>query len=376
MKLSRYAVWVDEADGPSAVFGGLSGQLVLLQPGEAEAIRSFVETGELASLSADRAQMLVQSLILVPDDRDEREVISARYNKAKYNSSHLGLTLVTSLGCNFDCPYCYESKHPSLMGPDVQAAILQMVDDGAERLRSMDVTWMGGEPLVGKKNLFSLSGELLERCERYDIAYSSMIVTNGWLLDAATAKELVANKCTVAQVTLDGPPDVHDKMRPYVGGGKTFWGIIEKLHEAIEHIDIAIRVNIDESNLWRSEELLQILADEGFGGRLSVHPAKMTFYEDNEAAPVASYQNRCYTSPEFAKVQLDFDELAQRYGLSKFTAHRNRRRCPVWQLQRTPSSSVPTAKCGSAGTTSATPTNRSATCGRTSTSTTTRSCHG
>ena len=78
MKLSRYAVWVDESDGPSALFGGLSGQLVLLQPGEADAIRRFVDSGDLGSLTEERAQMLVQSLILVPDDRDERQVISIR----------------------------------------------------------------------------------------------------------------------------------------------------------------------------------------------------------------------------------------------------------------------------------------------------------
>jgi uncharacterized protein len=315
MKLSRYNVWIEDPDVHAAVFNGLSGRLVLLGPGEAAAVRRFAEMGEIGDLTVERLETLIRSYVLIADEVDELDIINARYTGARYDSSAVGLTLVTSLGCNFDCPYCYESKRPSIMSPEVQDAIVQLVDDGVDRLSAIDITWMGGEPLVGKRSLLDLADRLIERCDRHGIDYTSTIVTNGWLLDGDCARELAERRVSDAQVTLDGPPEVHDRMRPYVGGGSTFWRIVENLKEAVDHIDISVRVNVDESNLWRAEELMAILADEGLAGRLQVYAAKMTFYEDNAAAPVANYHNRCYTTPEFAQVKLDFDELAHRYGL-------------------------------------------------------------
>jgi uncharacterized protein len=314
VRLSRYNVWVEGPGVPPAVYNGSSGSLVLLEPGEADAVRRFAETGRLGDLDPGRAELLVRSLVLVPDGRDERDVLAARYRKARNDSSVLGLTLVTSLGCNFDCPYCYESKRPSIMAPDVQDAVVRLLDDGAARLRAIDVTWMGGEPLVGKRSLLGLADRLVERCDRHGIGYTSLIVTNGWLLDGDCARELAERRVAAAQVTLDGPPDVHDRMRPYAGGGATFWRIVENLHEAVEHLSVVVRVNVDESNLWRAEELLAILADQGLAGRIGIEAAKMTRYDDNDAAPVATYRARCYGTAEFARVQLDFGELAHRYG--------------------------------------------------------------
>jgi len=316
LRFSRYNTWVEEDGTPPAVFNGMTGRLILLEPGEAEGLRRLVGSGDVSGVDPERATMFVRSHVLVSESVDELDTLNARYLKTAFSGAHLGLTLVTSLGCNFDCPYCYESKQPSIMSAAVRDGVIRMIDDGAERLSGVDVTWMGGEPLVGRDSLFSLSQEMIERCDRHGIDYSSMIVTNGWYLDGDTARRLAENRVDLAQVTLDGPPDVHDAMRPYVGGGPTFDRIVENLHEAVDHLSVSIRVNIDESNLWRAEELMAILAEEDLAPRLGIHCAKMTYYEDNDEAPVASYTNRCYTSPEFAQVQLDFEALALRYGFA------------------------------------------------------------
>ena len=233
MQVSRYAVWAETEHG-DAVFSGVSGALLPLQPGERRCIETFVATGEPTGVSPERLKELVQARVLVASDRSELETLRARYNRSKYDSAVLSLTLITSLGCNFDCPYCYESKRPSLMNPEVQQAILDMVDDGRSRLTELNVTWMGGEPLVGKNSLYALAEQLIERCDQYGIEYSSDIVTNGWLLDEATAQRLVDLRCTHAQVTIDGPPDLHNSMRPYVGGGPTFDRIVENLTQVAD----------------------------------------------------------------------------------------------------------------------------------------------
>jgi hypothetical protein len=48
---------------------------------------------------------------------------------------------------------------------------------------SFNVTWFGGEPLVGKQPLLALSDAFIERCDRAGVSYGAGITTNGFLLD-------------------------------------------------------------------------------------------------------------------------------------------------------------------------------------------------
>ena len=107
-------------------------------------------------------------------------------------------------------------------------------------------------------------------------------------------------------------------MRPLAGGGgkDSFWRIVENLHHAVEHFDVSVRVNVDTGNIGRVEELFQILADEGFAGRLTVYPGQLIDLAENPLAPARTYATRCFTTPEFARATLEFDRLAHGYGLS------------------------------------------------------------
>jgi uncharacterized protein len=56
----------------------------------------------------------------VEDDTDELAILAGRYAASRRNS-RFALTILTSLGCNLDCPHSYEKKHPSILGDAVQA---------------------------------------------------------------------------------------------------------------------------------------------------------------------------------------------------------------------------------------------------------------
>ena len=191
---------------------------------------------------------------------------------------------------------------------------MRVLDDKLPTMTSFSVTWYGGEPLLGKRSLLALSDIFIERCDRNKVHYSADIITNGSLLDERTCAELRDRRVGLAQVTLDGPPDVHDKMRPTAGGGGTFWSIVKNLRHAVDYLDIAVRVNVGGENFDRVEELLQILADEGFAGKMSVYPGQLISVDDGAAAPSATYAHHCFTGPEFAQAQLQFADLAARYG--------------------------------------------------------------
>jgi uncharacterized protein len=315
VKESRYNVWVERPDA-AYVYNGVSGALLQMPRDDASAVRGWLSGGQEPSEACSPTLLadLIRGRMLVRDGFDEFAFLAGRYQASRHDTRHFALTIVTSLGCNFDCPYCFEAKHPSVMNAEVQEAVVRVLDDKLPAMTSFSVTWYGGEPLVGKRSLLALSDVFIERCDRNEVHYSADIITNGSLLDEQTCAELRDRRVGLAQVTLDGPPDVHDKMRPTAGGGGTFWSIVKNLRHAVNYLDIAVRVNVGGENFDRVEELLQILADEGFAGKMTVYPGQLVSVDDGAAAPSATYAHHCFTGPEFARAQLEFADLAARYG--------------------------------------------------------------
>ena len=317
MTESRYNVWV-ERDDDHYVYNGVSGALLRVPAEGLGALQTHMSGDQHADSACSPALLadLIRGRMLVRDGFDELAFLAGRYRASRLNTDHFALTIVTSLGCNFDCPYCFEAKHPSIMNPEVQQAVLQVLDDKLPSLRSFSVMWYGGEPLVGKRPLLALSDAFIERCDRGGVNYSANIITNGSLLDEETCAQLRDRRVAHAQVTLDGPPAIHDRMRPTVGGRGTFWGIVKNLHHATDYLGVAVRVNVDRDNYGHTEELLQILASEGFVGKLSVYLGHLVGVDDGVPAPSATYQGHCFTNLGFARAQEEFADLAARYGFA------------------------------------------------------------
>jgi len=315
MRQSRYNIWVRQGDS-EYVYNGMSGALLRTPVGTEDDVRRL-DAGELPQHTpVDLLQRLTQGRMLVSDDVDELGLLRTRYELTRSDPSVLGFTLVSSAGCNFDCPYCFEDKRPSIMSAEVQAAILALVDEQLPRLSMVHVTWFGGEPLLGKEVIWTLGGALIDRCDAAGITYSSGIITNGWHLDEETCRRLAELRVTTAQVSLDGPAETHDLMRPRVGGKPSFERIVTNLRHAVEHLQVNIRINADKRNLPRAEELLRRLADEGLAGKLNVYAGQIVGGHEGITSPASSYTTGCYTSPEFAEAELAFVQLAARYGFA------------------------------------------------------------
>ena len=316
MRQSRYNIWVREGDS-EYVYNGMSGALLRTPRGTEDDVRRL-DAGELPEhTSVDLLQRLTHGRMLVSDDVDELGLLRTRYELTRSDPSLLGLTLVSSAGCNFDCPYCFEDKRPSIMSAEVQAAILALVDEQLPRLSQVYVTWFGGEPLLGKEVIWSLGQALIDRCDAAGIGYASGIITNGWHLDEDTCRRLAELRVATAQVSLDGPAATHDLMRPRVGGKPSFDRIVENLHHAVEHLQVNIRINADKVTLPRAEELLARLAAEGLAGRLQVYAGQIVGGHENMTSPAVTFTSTCYTSAEFAEVELAFSTLAARYGFGR-----------------------------------------------------------
>ncbi|MBO4365266.1 MAG: radical SAM protein [Eggerthellaceae bacterium] len=192
----------------------------------------------------------------------------------------VGLTICPTMGCNFDCPYCFEDHYAGKMSAEVQDDVVTL----AERLldvsgaKSMSVSWFGGEPLLACDVIESLSGRLKALVDERGGEYSAGIITNGYLLSQDVIDML--DRCDVksAQVTIDGLGATHDATRRLASGGPTFERITENLRNGKIPFRVSIRHNVHEGNRTEMDELkafIDALAQQS-GNDLAYYPAPVS----------------------------------------------------------------------------------------------------
>jgi uncharacterized protein len=117
-------------------------------------------------------------------------------------------------------------------------------------------------------------------CDQTSASFSARIITNGYLLDKKTAETLASLSVEQAQVTLDGPAEVHDRRRPLKNGGKTYSKILANVKDAMAAVPISLRMNVDQTNRDQIEEMLDILSREGLQSKTAFHIGKTSPYTD------------------------------------------------------------------------------------------------
>jgi uncharacterized protein len=314
MRPSRYNVVVERGDRVW-VHNGLSGVTLAVDSGEWRDLHRFLDGGDRAP-SFETLRALTGARMIVNDDTDEVGVLERRYRSSTTDRTTFALTIVTSLGCNFDCPYCFEAKVPSILDEETERLLLEVLDEQLPTLTSFFVTWYGGEPLLGQDRLDRLSVAFLERTAAAGVDYVASIVTNGYLLTPDTASRLRDLGIRSAQITLDGPPETHNRMRPLVSGRPTFEVILDNIERCADLLPVVVRVNLDTSNAAEAERLLELLADRGLGGRITVNPGRIIPVDDGAGAPSESYAPTCFTVPEFARIERTFLARARELGLA------------------------------------------------------------
>lgn len=310
---SRYNVIVPDGDDVllfnthSLCFGRLRASLYSDALELVESLNG--ETGDETTFS-DQIRSVAfemrQKGFFVQDPAAENTLVTSRFEQRKNTRNHLGLTIAPTVDCNFACPYCYEYTDYSVMPYRVQLDVAAYIDRtlSSGRYGSMHVTWYGGEPLLGESfsALEFLSGKITASCRSNDIPYSANIITNGYLLNRKTAEHLAACDVSLAQVTLDGPKELHDQTRALKNGQETFDRILQNIKESRDLLRFSIRMNINEANASSVMRLKQLLLEE----QILDDKGRVTFY----LSPVRSYTSSCQSgdclsNASFYRLQLD-----------------------------------------------------------------------
>ena len=265
LKVSSYNIPVFLKDGSVLLFNSCSRALLKLDSNEYSKLND-TETNLNEAFDDNQFHSLISNQFLVPTEKDELGILERNYAQIRQNTSSLNLTIAPTFDCNLACGYCFQGldKAKQKITPLVKQGILEHIKNQKEHLEQLSVTWYGGEPLMAKPGLLDLSDELISFCDLNSIKYSASIVTNGYLLTRKTASELWSRRVTWAQVTIDGMPETHNKMRPKINGQGSFEKIVENIKDVLINtpMSIHVRVNVGQDNIEQCEELLHFFHKE------------------------------------------------------------------------------------------------------------------
>lgn len=285
-------------------YNSLSGGLAIWEADE-QRVYEQVRAGEKPE--AEKASALRDLLYggyVVDTEVDELAILQRQYEAHRYNSRTMTLTIAPTMACNFGCDYCFQGqdKPSQTMSPQVQDAILALIERAAPRIKALGVAWYGGEPLLRRNVIESLSDRIIALCDARGIKYDAMIVTNGYLLTADAARSLVQRRVTAAQVTLDGTPEYHDSRRYLLSKKGTFERIIQNLKAVVDEValPISVRVNIDDRNHGDIRTLIDHMAAEGLGHRKTL---KMYF------APIEAITEGCHSIQDVTLSKSQYGQL-------------------------------------------------------------------
>lgn len=106
----------------------------------------------------------------------------------------------------------------------------------------------------------TLTSSFQDICEANSALYTASITTNGYLLTEDIVSQIKDLDIKYIQITLDGPPQYHNRRRPLKGGGETFLAIFKNILNVIKNTDIKtlLKINVDSQNMGSIPELLEM----------------------------------------------------------------------------------------------------------------------
>lgn len=263
--MSRFTkVIKSQVDGNLLMFNSITGvdSLVCVEDqGTIDCVYEILSAGEKNDKNEQIHEILVQKGHLVPKNRDEQKYAEELIAREKY-SPVLRLTIMPTEDCNFRCGYCYEEHKPGVMSESVQEAIIKYVRKNIHNYAELRVSWFGGEPLEAKEIIYRLSTKLLHICQAAKRKYSAGITTNGYDLNMDTFLALLNCKVYDFQITIDGPQDIHDKLRKQKNGCGTYNRIMENLISIKEnckksYFTIALRTNFTNESVCKLDDYVK-----------------------------------------------------------------------------------------------------------------------
>ena len=306
LKVSQYNYFFDSEDETHLAFNALSGAFATITDEKYRMVQDILAHPNTYRFDTKEKTELREKMIrggfLINKSISEIDIVKMRYRTGKYANNSFGLTIAPTMNCNFNCIYCYEQYQKGTMNSKVIEALVFFVREKIKNVKHFSVTWFGGEPLLAFDIIKKLTEEFKKLCEINHCIYHADMITNGYLLSEEVARELEKLEVSSVQITVDGPPEIHDRRRMLKNGKGTFdviWKNLKNLAN-LKSIHTVLRVNADLTNKTGVFKFLDFFDKEGLKEKIPVYIGRV-----QDINNCANYGGQCtaLASKEFC----DFD---------------------------------------------------------------------
>lgn len=195
------------------------------------------------------------------------------------------LSLAIAQKCNLGCTYCYAQQGEfggaakNMPMADALRAV-ELLMGAAEPGARLNLAFLGGEPLVNRKVLRAATQRAQELARGRGAKITFSITTNGTLLTEDDGRFFEENGFAVT-ISIDGPQEAHDALRPFKGGGGSFDTVMQRVAPLLkmqQHMQVSARVTVTPRNLSLRRTLDTFIAagfhSVGFSPMLSAPTGK------------------------------------------------------------------------------------------------------
>lgn len=187
------------------------------------------------------------------------------------------LCLHVAHDCNLRCGYCFAGTGDfgasrGLMPKEIGERAVDFIIENSGQRRHCEMDFFGGEPLMNMDTVRHVVSYVRKREAETGKVFKLTLTTNAVLLTDDIIQYLNDNNISLV-LSLDGRPQVHDRMRPRVDGSGSYAKALQRCKEVAESRgdqNYYLRGTFTAYNLDFAADVLS-MADQGFS-QLSVEP--------------------------------------------------------------------------------------------------------
>lgn len=266
MKLSRY-IHTFRNNGHIVLFQTRTLAVAEVDDQTLSTLRKLPDPKLQEEFSGELDALAEQGFVL-EKDKDETELLSDWFNGINTQAPQYTAMVLTTYACNLNCGYCIEGGNvsaPVSMNHETADLSVDWIVERVQELRrdGLHVVFYGGEPLLNPEALEYIAAELSNRCRFFGIEFSFTIVTNGTILQPERIEGLIPYGLRGIKTTIDGPPEVHNRNRPFTGGRPSLDTIIANLKAVAGLTPIRINTVVTDGNINPALAVPDMLAEHG-----------------------------------------------------------------------------------------------------------------